>query len=254
MRLFGLIGYPLAQSFSKKYFDEKFEKEQLTDCRFENFSIASITDLPGLLKNNHGLQGLAVTIPYKQSVLQYVDDVAGIPPGLSACNCTRIQNGKLIGYNTDHIGFEKSLSPLLHPHHRKALVLGNGGATAAAIYSLKRLGISYTIVSRKLHDGATLTYNDIHEDIIRQHTLIINTTPLGMYPDTHSAPDIPYPFISKHHLLFDMVYNPAKTIFLQKGEEQGAVIKNGYEMLILQAEENWKIWNESGGGSQESGE
>jgi shikimate dehydrogenase len=243
MRLFGLIGYPLAQSFSKRYFDEKFEKEGLTDCRFENFSIASINEFPGLLKSHPDLQGLAVTIPHKQSVLQYLDDVAAIPPGLKACNCMRIKDGRLIGYNTDHIGFEKSLSPLLQSHHSKALVLGNGGATAAAVYALDRLGISSIIVSRKPGNGAALSYNDIDESIILEHTLIINTTPLGMYPDTNTFPPIPYQFITTRHLLFDMVYNPAMTVFLQKGEAQGAIIKNGYEMLVLQAEENWRIWS-----------
>jgi shikimate dehydrogenase len=242
MRLFGLIGYPLAQSFSKRYFDEKFEKEGLTDCRFENFSIASISEFPALLKSHPDLQGLAVTIPHKQSVLQYLDDVSAIPPGLKACNCMRIKSGRLTGYNTDHIGFEKSLSPFLQPGHNKALVLGNGGATAAAVYALNRLRIPATIVSRKLHDGATLTYVDLNKDIILQHKLIINTTPLGMYPDTKTAPAIPYQFLTPQHLLFDMVYNPARTVFLQKGEEQGATIKNGYEMLVLQAEENWRIW------------
>jgi shikimate dehydrogenase len=245
MRLFGLIGYPLAQSFSKRYFDEKFEKEGLTDCRFENFSIASIKEFPGLLKAHPELQGLAITIPHKQSVLQYVDDASGIPPGLNACNCIRVTDGRLIGYNTDHIGFEKSLQPLLKSHHTHALVLGNGGATAAAVYALKRLGIAYAIVSRLIHDGASLTYSDLTNEIMLKHTLIINTTPLGMYPDTTTAPDIPYQFLTPGHLLFDMVYNPAKTVFLQRGEKRGAATKNGYEMLVLQAEENWSIWKQS---------
>jgi shikimate dehydrogenase len=244
MRLFGLIGYPLAQSFSKRYFTGKFEKEGLTDCGFENFSIPSIDDFPALLKDHPSLEGIAVTIPYKQLVLRFVDDATGIPKGLYACNCIRISAGKLYGFNTDHIGFEKSLAPLLQPHHRHALLLGNGGATAAAAYALRNLGIDYKIVSRRLHDDAALTYKDIDKRILDTHTLIINTTPLGMYPDTSTAPDLPYELLSPRHLLFDMVYNPEKTVFLQKGEEQGAVIKNGHEMLVLQAEENWKIWNE----------
>ncbi len=242
MRLFGLIGYPLTQSFSKKYFDEKFEREGLTDCRFENFSIASINEFPKLLRDNPELGGLAVTIPYKQQVLKYLHDTTHIPEGLRACNCIRIESGKLSGFNTDYIGFEKSLIPLLQPHHKKALVLGNGGATAAVVYSLGRLGIDYTIASRQLHNGSSLTYSDINEKVIREHTLIINTTPLGMYPDINTAPDIPYQFLTKDHLLYDLVYNPEKTLFLKKGEERGAVIKNGYEMLVLQAEENWSIW------------
>jgi shikimate dehydrogenase len=243
MRLFGLIGYPLAQSFSKRYFTGKFEKEGLTDCSFENFSIPTIEEFPGLLRDHPSLEGIAVTIPYKQLVLKYVNDVTGIPAGLYACNCIRIRAGKLYGYNTDHIGFEKSLAPLLQSHHRYALLLGNGGATAAAAYALRNLGIDYKIVSRRLHDGATLTYKDIDKNIIDRHTLIINTTPLGMYPDIDSSPDLPYDMLTPRHLLFDMVYNPEKTTFLQKGEERGAAIKNGYEMLVLQAEENWRIWN-----------
>lgn len=243
MRLFGLIGYPLAQSFSKKYFDEKFEIEGLTDCRFQNFSIASIEELPGLLDANPDLQGMAVTIPYKQAVLKYLDFTADIPEGLQACNCIRIKDGKLSGHNTDYIGFEKSLLPLLKPHHQKALVLGNGGAAEAVIYSLRRLNMSYSIVSRKIHKGSSLTYADVNENIIKEHTLIINTTPLGMYPKTDEAPEIPYKFISDHHLLYDLVYNPEKTLFLQKGGERRAGIKNGFEMLVLQAEENWQIWN-----------
>jgi shikimate dehydrogenase len=243
MRLFGLIGYPLAQSFSKRYFTGKFEKEGLTDCSFENFSIPAIEDFPGLLKDHPSLEGIAVTIPYKQLVLKYVHDVTGIPAGLYACNCIRIRTGRLYGYNTDHIGFERSLAPLLQPHQQHALLLGNGGATAAAAYALRNLGIDYKIVSRRLHDGASLTYNDIDKRIIDTHTLIINTTPLGMYPDISSLPDLPYDLLTPRHLLFDMVYNPEKTAFLQKGEERGAAIKNGYEMLVLQAEENWKIWN-----------
>ena len=243
MRLFGLIGYPLAQSFSKRYFDEKFEKEGLTDCRFENFSIASISDFPGLLKSNPGLQGIAITIPYKQSVMQYVDDISKIPADLKACNCIRIINNRLIGYNTDYIGFEQSLMPLLKPYHKKALILGNGGAAAAAIYALKKNNIGVAMVSRKLHDGSMLTYSDLNEEIMADHKLIINTTPLGMYPTIHTAPELPYHLLTPQHLLFDMVYNPAMTVFLQKGKERGAVIKNGYEMLVLQAEENWRIWS-----------
>lgn len=243
MRLFGLIGYPLAQSFSKKYFDEKFEKEKLIDCRFENFSISSINKFAGLLEQNPELEGLAVTIPYKKAVLPYLDSQDNIPNGLKACNCIRIRNGLLSGYNTDYIGFEKSLVPHLRSHHTNALVLGNGGATEAVIYTLNKLGIAFHIVSRALHANSTLIYADIDEEIIHNHTLIINTTPLGMYPDTTSFPPIPYHFITKHHLLYDLVYNPVKTVFLQKGEQHGAGIKNGYEMLVLQAEENWKIWN-----------
>lgn len=243
MRLFGLIGYPLSHSFSKKYFTEKFEREGLTDCTFKNFSFESIADFPVLIANNPGLSGIAVTIPHKRSVLQFVDDVAGIPEGLTACNCIKIINSKLYGFNTDHIGFEKSILPLLQPHHQHALVLGNGGATAAIIFVLEGLGISYDVVSRKLHNGSTVTYKELDENMIRESNVIINTTPLGMYPAIETCPAIPYQYISSKHLLYDLTYNPVKTLFLRKGEEQGATIKNGEEMLILQAEENWRIWN-----------
>lgn len=242
MRLFGLIGYPLAQSFSKKYFDEKIAQQGLPD-RFENFPIASIDEFPQLLANHPQLHGLAVTIPYKLQVIPYVDDLSGLPEGLQSVNCIRIRNGKLYGFNTDHAGFEKSLGPLLKSWHKKALILGNGGVTAAVVYVLKKWGISYHIVSRQLKEDSTLTYNDLNQSILEEYNLIINTTPLGMYPHTTTYPDIPYQFLTAKHLLFDMVYNPAKTVFLQKGEEQGAAIQNGYEMLELQAEENWRIWN-----------
>ena len=243
MRLFGLIGYPLAQSFSKKYFDAKIAELGLPD-RFENFPIASIDEFPQLIANHPELHGMAVTIPYKLQVIPFIDDLGGLPEGLQSVNCIRIRNGKLYGFNTDHAGFEKSLGPLLKPSHKKALVLGNGGVTAAVIYVLKKWNISYHIVSRQLKEDSTLTYDGIDKAIMDEYTLIVNTTPLGMYPNTTTYPDIPYQFISEKHLLFDMVYNPVKTMFLQKGEERGATIKNGHDMLELQAEENWRIWND----------
>lgn len=245
MRLFGLIGYPLAQSFSKKYFDEKFEKEGLTDCRFENFPIKSVDDLKQVvLRNIPELSGIAVTIPYKQRILRHLHSSENIPEGLIACNCIRIVNGKLIGYNTDYIGFEKSLVPLLKQHHKKALVLGNGGSTAAVTFVLKKLNIDFDIVSRDIHDTSTLTYSELDEKIITANPVIINTTPLGMYPEINHCPLIPYSFISERHLLYDLIYNPEKTLFLEKGEEKGATIINGAAMLVIQAEENWRIWNQ----------
>lgn len=243
LRLFGLIGNPLSHSFSKKYFSEKFRKEGLTDCRYELFPIESIELLPGLLLSNPELKGINVTIPYKKKVLPYLFSSENIPVELSACNCIDIKNGKPIGYNTDCIGFEKSLTPLLQSYHTSALVLGNGGATAAVVYVLRKLGINYSIVSRTIHNDSILSYQDLDKKIIQEHTIIINTTPLGLYPRVDDCPDIPYGFIGNQHLLYDLVYNPAKSLFLKKGEERGAVIKNGEEMLILQAEESWKIWN-----------
>lgn len=244
MRLYGLIGYPLSHSFSRRYFTKKFEEEGLTDCRYELFAIETIDKLDGLLTANPELRGLNVTVPYKRQVISFLDSTNNLPKGLDACNCILIRNGKLDGYNTDHVGFEKSLRPLLQPHHQQALVLGNGGATIAVTYVLKKLGIGFEIVSRELHDNSTLTYPDINEDVLNRCSVIINTTPLGMYPHVDNRPPIPYQYITEKHLLYDLVYNPEKTLFLQKGEERGAMIKNGEELLVLQAEESWRIWNQ----------
>ncbi|MEQ1677713.1 MAG: shikimate dehydrogenase [Chitinophagaceae bacterium] len=242
MRLFGLIGYPLSHSFSKKYFTEKFERERIAGCQYELFPLSSIELLPDLLASNPQLEGLSITIPYKKQVVKYLDTSA-IPEGLEACNCIRIHNKNLEGYNTDAPAFEKSLTPLLKSHHVKALVLGNGGAAEAVLFVLKKLGIPFNVVSRTLHKGSTLTYSDLDKRTIEESTIIINTTPLGMYPKMDDCPDIPYQYLSSAHLLYDLVYNPAKTLFLKKGEERGAAIKNGEEMLVLQAEESWHIWN-----------
>jgi shikimate dehydrogenase len=242
MKRFGLIGYPLGHSFSKKFFTEKFEKEGLNDHVYELFPIESIDHLPQVLKEHPDLHGLNVTIPYKKDVVKYLD-VSQLPEGMSACNCIRVQDGKLEGFNTDVLGFERSFVSALKPYHKKALVLGNGGATAAVVYALKKLKIDHRIVSRKLHDGSDLTYSDITPQIIKEHTVIINTTPVGTYPAVDECPDIPYEYITPQHYLFDLIYNPSKTFFLKKGEERGAEIKNGYEMLVIQAEESWKIWN-----------
>lgn len=244
MRIFGLIGYPLSHSFSKRYFEKKFEKEGLDDCRFENFSIPTINDLINqVIPGNPGLEGVAVTIPYKQAVLPFLHSVDGIPEGLRACNCIKIKEGKLTGFNTDYIGFQESFKTGLRPHHKQALILGNGGATASVIFVLQRMGIGYKIVSRQLHNGSDYVYEEITGDIIKQYPLIINTTPLGMYPNTDTCPPLPYNAISSQHYLYDLVYNPELTLFLQNGKEKGATVKNGADMLEIQAEENWKIWN-----------
>ncbi|MFN8306706.1 MAG: shikimate dehydrogenase [Ferruginibacter sp.] len=245
LKTYGIIGFPLQHSFSQKYFTGKFATEGITDCVYRNFPIPAIGKLPELLSLETSLIGLNVTIPYKKSVLGYLDRREKLPQGLDACNCIRIQNGELIGYNTDVIGFERSLLPLLQKQHTQALILGNGGAAEAVRFVLHKLGIPYRGVSRKLQAGTSLTYADLDESVIRSHTLIINTTPLGTFPEVETYPDIPYSFLSKNHLLYDLVYNPAKTVFLQKGEEAGAAIKNGYEMLLIQAEESWRIWNEN---------
>ena len=241
MRRFGLIGHPLTHSFSKKYFEEKFRREGISDCTYDLFPLQSVDELEALVASTPDLQGLNVTIPYKQLVLKHLNQLHLEDAG--ACNCIQIIDGTLIGHNTDIPGFEKSLLPLLKPQHRNAIVLGNGGAAKAVVYVLNKLGIGYEIVSRKIHDGSSLEYEQLTGDLISRHKLIINTSPLGTFPDIESFPPIPYQFIGKEHLLYDLVYNPEETVFLKKGRAQGAIIKNGYEMLVLQAEESWRIWN-----------
>jgi shikimate dehydrogenase len=243
MKVYGLIGYPLSHSFSKGFFAEKFQREHIQQCVYENFPIPTIADLSTLLEQQPQLCGLNVTIPYKEVVMPYLDELSDAAAKIKAVNCIRFHNGKKIGYNTDVIGFKKSLQPFLQPHHTQALVLGTGGAAKAVMYVLDELGIKYTLVSRTGGEGV-ITYASINEEIIASHTLIVNTSPLGMYPNTDVAPQLPYEYITSRHLLYDLIYNPEKTLFLQKGVERGAVIKNGHEMLILQAEASWDIWNE----------
>ena len=245
MKTYGIIGFPLAHSFSQKYFTEKFKKEGITDCRYQVYPLDSADEIRDLLKSIPGLAGLNVTLPYKQSVLDYLDNASEIPSGLKACNCIKISAGKVYGYNTDIVGFEQSLLPNLSGQLTSALILGNGGAAEAVKFVLEKLKISYKIVSRKLTGGSGITYHDLNESTIDEHKLIINTTPLGTFPNINDCPDIPYRFLTPQHLLYDLVYNPVKTLFLQKGEASGAAIKNGYEMLVLQAEESWRIWNKS---------
>jgi shikimate dehydrogenase len=242
MRRFGLIGYPLTSSFSKKYFAEKFRREGLKDCSYDLFPIIAIDELLPVIRDHPGLEGLNITIPYKQAIIPFLTDTSQLPKGLDACNCIKIVSDELIGYNTDVIGFERSFTHALQSHHNKALVLGNGGATAAIVHVLKKVGIDYDVVSRRNHSDSRFSYADLNKSIINEHTIIINTTPLGMYPNIDTSPEIPYEFLTDRHFLYDCVYNPEKTLFLQKGEKQGARIKNGLEMLIVQAEESWNIW------------
>jgi len=242
MRSFGLIGYPLTHSFSETYFSEKFEKEKIRDCRYQLFPLYSIGELPLLLKENPLLEGLNVTIPYKKQVISYLDEKL-MPGSLDACNCIHIRENKLIGYNTDWKAFADSLQPLLKLHHEAAMVLVNGGSGQAIIFALRKLDIRISIVSRSHKQGVDFSYADLDKKIMQHHKIIINTTPVGLYPNTEHAPALPYDEIGSEHLLYDLVYNPADTLFLQKGKENGATIKNGAEMLRLQAEESWKIWN-----------
>ena len=240
MRRFGLIGYPLSHSFSQKYFTEKFDREGISNCRYDNFPIADISELKNIIRNNPGLEGLNVTIPYKLQVIPLLDETHHLP--IQACNCIKISSGNLSGYNTDVTGFEQSLLTKLKPNHRPALILGKGGASEAVRFVLDKLQIKFIQVTR--HPGpGELSYQDLTDKIIRQYLLIINCTPLGMYPKVGEAPPIPYEAIGPDHYLFDLIYNPEKTIFLQKGLGKGALVQNGLDMLVIQAEESWKIWN-----------
>ena len=242
MRQFGLIGYPLSHSFSQKFFTDKFEKEGLADCKYTAYSIPAIAELPGLLKSHPSLEGLNVTIPYKEQVLRYLTEQSPVVQQVGACNCIRIQQGKLTGYNTDVLGFEQSLLMHLQPHHKKALILGTGGAGKAVEYVLKKRNIRYRYVSR-MPSVNHLSYLQVTPAVLAEYTLIINSTPLGMYPNITQAPPIPYGALTPKHYLFDLIYNPARTLFLQQGEQRGAAVQNGLDMLIIQAEESWKIWN-----------
>ncbi|HMG69252.1 MAG TPA: shikimate dehydrogenase [Chitinophagaceae bacterium] len=243
MRLFGLIGYPLTHSFSKSYFSEKFKKEGIGDCSYENFQLADINDLPKIIIDNPDLQGLNVTIPHKESVLQFLNESNDLVKQTGACNCIKIERGYLKGYNTDVPGFERSLLKKLLPTHRDALILGTGGAAKAVGFVLQKNKIHFKYISRRSSETG-LTYDHVTPALIREHRLIINTTPAGMFPNVNEFPPIPYDAISKDHFLFDLVYNPPKTIFLSKGEERGALVENGYDMLVHQAEESWAIWNQ----------
>lgn len=244
MKVYGLIGYPLGHSFSKQYFTDKFANEGINDAVFEAFPISSIDQFPELLSSNPSLKGLSVTIPYKEQVLQYVTELSDEVKAIGATNSIKISGNKLIAYNTDIIGFEQSFRELLQPKHTKALVLGTGGASKAVQYVLKKMGIDFIVVSRQQNvESGIIDYTMIDATLLSTHTIVINTSPLGMSPNDHTFPQIPYQFLTDDHYLYDLVYKPAKTVFLQKGEEMKAAVKNGYDMLLLQAEASWAIWN-----------
>ena len=243
MKLYGLIGYPLSHSFSKQYFSEKFFKENIHDCKYELFPFKNISELETLVKNNKSLKGLNVTIPYKESIIPFLTSIDNTAKEIGAVNTIKIIDNKnfiLNGYNTDAFGFEESLKPLLKTHHQKALILGAGGASKAVAYVLKKLNIEFYFVSRnKSNVNSILQYNELNKKIILSHQLIINTT-----PNFNKMPDIPYDFINDKHLLFDLIYNPSETLFIKKGIEKNAAVSNGLQMLYLQAERSWQIWNE----------
>jgi shikimate dehydrogenase len=242
MKRFGLIGKTLKHSFSKTYFEKKFAEQGINGCSYENFELQSIDEFPDIIANTPGLRGLNVTIPYKEEVLRFLNSKNEIVEEINACNCINIINGQLHGFNTDAVAFKNSLQKSLKPYHKCALILGTGGAAKAVQYALKELGIDFLLVSRHKKENQ-LGYEDVGRETIGEHHIIINTTPLGMYPNVDQDPPIPYTDLTPQHLLYDLTYNPPKTKFLQQGEKRGAQIINGYEMLLAQAEESWRIWN-----------
>lgn len=242
MKKFGLIGYPLGHSFSKQYFTEKFAKEHLTDCIYELYPLADIEDVRLLFEVEKGLLGLNVTIPYKESIIRYIDHLDASAEKIGAVNCIKIDKIQKTGFNTDYQGFMDSIKPMLQKQHSKALILGTGGSSKAVMYALQMLDIETKYVSRAFKPGA-YTYTDLNKGVLENYTVIINTSPLGMYPDITNCPDIPYQYLTKQHICFDLVYNPSETLFLRKAKQQGAKTKNGLQMLELQAEYAWNIWN-----------
>ncbi len=245
MKLYGLIGYPLGHSFSKKYFADKFKNQNISDCSYELYPIISIDFFPSLINDNPLFQGLNVTIPYKEQVLKYATEQTDAVKQIGAANTLKIIRDKIIAYNTDVIGFENCFKKKLKPYHKKALVLGNGGSSKAVQFVLQRLNIDYLLVTRnKELEPGTINYSMVDEAMLNDYKVIINCTPVGMYPNENECPQLPYQFLSKENYLFDLIYNPEKSLFLKQGEQQGAAIENGYDMLLIQAEESWKIWNE----------
>ena len=247
MDKYGLIGYPLGHSFSISYFNDKFSDEGI-DARYENFEIQSIDELQEVLDTNPNLRGLNVTIPYKEKVIEFLDNITPEAQAIGAVNVIRISHEgkktKLKGYNSDVIGFTKSIEPMLDSNwHKKALILGTGGASKAINFGLKSLGLETVFVSRYQRPG-TIQYESITPEVIREYNVIVNCTPLGMYPHTEECPMLPYEAMDYHTILYDLIYNPDETLFMKKGRERGAEVKNGLEMLLLQAFASWEFWHE----------
>ncbi|MDR2680620.1 MAG: shikimate dehydrogenase [Tannerella sp.] len=246
MKKYGLIGYPLEHSYSKDFFNQKFESEGI-DAEYVNFEIKNVNEIKDVIRENPLLCGLNVTLPYKMKVIPLLDSITDNARNIGAVNVIKFKKGlfgklHLEGHNSDIIGFKKSIEPLLNNTHHKALILGTGGASKAIYHGLKQLGIISVFVSREPKEFC-ITYDEITKNTMENYTVIVNTTPLGMYPKTDSCPDIPYEYVSPGHILYDLLYNPDETLFMKKGKEKGAVVKNGLEMLLLQAYVSWEIWN-----------
>lgn len=245
MDKYGLIGYPLGHSFSKNFFNEKFENEDI-NAQYLNFELPNIDSLPEIIDMNPELKGLNVTIPYKEKVISFLDYISPEARAIGAVNVIRVthkgKNVVLRGYNSDVIGFTKSIEPLLERFHRKALILGTGGASKAVNYGLKSLGLETVFVSRYKRPG-TIQYEEITPEVIKEYNVIVNCTPVGMYPKVETCPRLPYEAMDSHTLLYDLIYNPDETLFLHNGAIHGATVKNGLEMLLLQAFASWEFWN-----------
>lgn len=247
MDKYGLVGYPLGHSFSRNFFNDKFEAENI-DAQYLNFEIPSIEGFLDIIAKNPELKGLNVTIPYKQKVMDYLDDVSPEAREIGAVNVVKVEDAdkdepKLTGYNSDVIGFVRSIEPLIKSYHKKALILGTGGASKAIHYGLtQKLGIECVFVSRFEREG-TVTYEALTKEVLEEFNVIVNCTPCGMFPHTEECPKIPYEHLTYKHLLYDLVYNPNETLFMKKGAAQGATVKNGLEMLILQALASWEFWH-----------
>ncbi|WP_343485816.1 shikimate dehydrogenase [Allomuricauda sp. d1] len=238
---YGLVGRHISYSFSKGYFTEKFKELGLSGHSYENFDLDDISEFESLIAENT-LRGLNVTIPYKEAVIPFLDAVAETAQEIGAVNTIEFSENRCIGHNTDAFGFQKSLEPLLQSHHNKALILGTGGASKAVAHVLESLGIVYTFVSRSVKKDS-YDYGQLDKNIMSEHHIIVNCTPLGTHPNIDEKPEIPYQYLDSRHLLYDLIYNPEKTAFLSEGEKRGCMIKNGLEMLQLQAEKSWQIWN-----------
>jgi shikimate dehydrogenase len=243
---YGLIGNPLKHSFSQSFFNDKFAEEKI-DAEYINFEIPSIKEFKSIIKNNPDLKGLNVTIPYKEQVIPFLDQLSENARLIGAVNVIKIDSNKgktkLTGFNSDIIGFKESIEALLQPHHKRALILGTGGSAKAVYYGLKQLGLIPTYVSRTKSSKTGLTYEELDADTVGVNTVIVNCTPVGMWPNVDECPPIPYQWITGEHLLYDLLYNPNETLFMKKGAEQGATVKNGLEMLLLQAFASWDFWN-----------